>query len=52
MNIGGNHYNNIEKHKKFALLAYFIDNNKFEEAYELVNEKGNQMAPELTMYFL
>ena len=52
MNIGGKHYNNIEKHKKFALLAYFIDNNKVEEAYELVNEKGNQMARELTMYFL
>ena len=52
MNIGGEHYNYLEKHKKFALLAYFIDNQKVEEAYELANEKGNPMARELTMYFL
>jgi hypothetical protein len=52
MNIAGEHYNYLEQHEKFALLAYFIDNNKIEEAYEVVNEKGNQMARELTMYFL
>ena len=52
MNNGGVHYKNLSMMEDFSLLSYYVDSGKVEEAYELVNEKGKQMARELTLYFL
>ena len=51
MNSGGMHYENLSTREDFSLLSYYVDSGKIEEAYEIVNEKGNQMARELTLYY-
>lgn len=53
MRKGGEHYNYIAKdEKRFPLIEYRVDNNEIEEAYKVANERGNQMARELTLYLL
>ena len=52
MNSGGMHYKYLSMMEDFSLLSYYVDSGKVKEAYELVNEKGNQKARELTLYFL
>ena len=52
MNSGGEHYKKLSMIANFSRLSYYVDNDKIQEAYELVNERGNQMARELTLYFL
>lgn len=52
MDIGGEHYKDLSKHEKFSLISYYVDNNRIEEAYEVANEKGNQIAGKLTLYLV
>lgn len=52
MEPGGNHYNELLKHKDFKLIEYYADKNDFESAYKVANSSGNQTARELTLYCL
>ena len=52
MRKGGEHYEHISRDKRFSLIEYYVDNNKIEEAYQVANEYGNQMAREVTLYLL
>ena len=52
MRKGGEHYNYIAKDEKFPLIKDYVDKNEIEEAYKVANERGNQMARELTLYLL
>ena len=52
MRAGGKHYECLSVCENFALLSRYVDTNQIEEAYKIANKYGNQLARELTLYFL
>ena len=52
MKAGGKHYEYLSICENFTLLSRYVDTNQIEEAYKIANKYGNQLARELTLYFL
>ena len=52
MKVGGKHYEYLSNCENFSLLSHYVDTNQIEEAYKIANKYGNQLARELTLYFL
>ena len=49
---GGYHFEKLSLYDNFGLCKHYITKDDLVEAYNLANEKGNQMPRELTMYLI